>query len=422
MLNNPVLSRGQAFRNVVFYSADMVLFGLAISFMDASTVVPNFVGQATHSEILIGFSGVLFALFWRFPQLLVAPAIGRSTRKRRWMLLSSIPGRLSLIGVGLAVALIGGTNPGLILVIFFVGYALLAVGDGITMNAWVGLIGAAVPHRTRGIMFGVTQVVSGLLILAAQPFLQHLLSADGPPYPQNFAVIFVIAGVLFGATLPFIANFYEAPMPPSQSEFQLSQLLPYLRRLVREDAGFRQYLIMRFVQDSSLIAMPFFIGYETQVLGVPSAQAVSGSLIAVMVGSLTGSVLGSWLGSRFNSRTVILLQAVALLVGPIAALLGGSLGGGALLVTFMMTGLVSATYTTGAFNWLVAYAPVHDRGLYSSISNTLGIAALAVPLAGGLLLQLTSYNVLFVAAIGISLVAGALALNLKVAPSGDLSE
>jgi MFS family permease len=137
---------------------------------------------------------------------------------------------------------------------------------------------------------------------------------------------------------------------------------------------------------------------------------------------LIGSVLGGWLGTRFSSRAVIFLLAIALLISPVAALLSAPIGGFALLISFTMTGLVGATYGPGAFNWLVAYAPIEERGLYNGISNTFGIFALAVPLAGGFLLQLTSYNVLFVAAFVISVVAGLMTLTIPLPPTSDLTE
>ncbi len=86
-----------------------------------------------------------------------------------------MPGRMAFLIVALIVALIGGKNAGLMLFVFFIGYAAFAIGDGITMNAWVALIGSAVPHRTRGLMFGVSQVITGVAVLVVQGLLRQLL-------------------------------------------------------------------------------------------------------------------------------------------------------------------------------------------------------------------------------------------------------
>ncbi len=207
-------------------------------------------------------------------------------------------------------------------------------------------------------------------------------------------------------------------MPPPQTSVGRADYLPYLRQIVARDRPFRDFLLLRFFQNSSTIATPFFIGYEVQVLGIPSAQAVSELLIAVTVGNVVGSVLAGWLSQRYSSRTVIYLQTLALLIGPTAALFslaaGSDAGRALLLVSFAMIGFVGASFGPGPFNWLVAYAPVAERPVYSSIDNTLGVAALVVPLLGGALLQATSYGVLF----GVAIVLAALAIlaTTRIAP------
>jgi len=412
------VSKWQARQNVAFYVIDMVLFGLAVTFLDASTVIPNFVGQITKLPVLIGLSGVWFTLLWRLPQLITAPVISRSPDKRRWMLFSSIPGRLTFLVIALLTVLISPSNRELLLIVFFIGYGIFAIADGITNNAWVALIGSAVPHRTRGIMFGVAQVITAVSILVVQGLLRQLLGPSGPGYPLNYAAVFAIAGVLLTITLPFVANFYERPMPPPTRVIGMSDYLPYLGQILRKDRIFQHYLVMRFVQDASVIAAPFFIGYEVTVLQVPSAQAVSDSLLAVMIGNLLGSALGGWLSHRFSSRLVIYMHTVAIVVGPLAALLSVSVGRDALLISFACIGLITASYGPGVFNWLVAYAPIDERPVYNSIVNTFGVVALMVPLIGGLVLQFSSYSVLFGLALVIAIAAALLVIPLRAPPSG----
>ncbi|MHB8627591.1 MAG: MFS transporter [Aggregatilineales bacterium] len=409
-ITNP--SRARTRLTIIFYLIDMILFGLATSFLDPSTVVPNFVGQATKSEILIGLSGVLFTLVWRIPQLLTAPTINRAPRKLPWMLFPSIPGRMAFLVIAAITALVGREQPGVMLLAFFVGYAAFAFFDGIATNAWVELIGNAVSTQMRGVMFGIAQVIALLSILGVQGVLRVLLGPTGPGYPVNYAIVFAIAGGLLTFSLLAIRGIGETPVPPNMRISGLIEYLPYLSRLIRQDRAFRHFLVMRFLLDASIIAGPFYIGYEVQQLGIDSAQAVSDSLLAVMVGGLIGSALSGWLGGRRGSRAVIAVQVIAVLIGPLMALLSLSVGRDALLVTFAMIGLVNATFPAGLLNWLIEHAPAGERPTYSGVSNTLGIAALIVPLCGGVLLQATSYGVLFAVALVIGLAAMLLATGL----------
>ncbi len=394
----------------------MILFSLAMSFMDTSTVLPEFVGQATNSALLVGLSGVMFTLFWRVPQLALAPAVNRAPRKLPWMFWGSVPGRLIFFVVAAVVAGVGMRSPGLMLLVFFGGYGLFALGDGVATLAWVELIGNAVSDRTRGILFGASQVITGIAILGIQGLLRELLGPLGPGYPVNFAVVFAIAGILFALTLPFVANLYERPTKTPPRAIELSEYLPYLRKILREDKPFRFFLVMRFFLESAYyVVVPFYIGYEIKVLGVPAAQAVSDSLIAVTLGSIGGSIVTGWLGSRYSSRSVIWVQAVAVLIGPALALASPSLGREVLLVSFVTIGLAGASATPGLLGWMIAYPPPGDRPIYNGIANTLGIGALIMPVVGGLVLQAVSYTALFSLAMVMALISVVTASRL-VAP------
>jgi MFS family permease len=392
----------------------MILFGLAFSFLDPSTVMPSFVGELTNSDVLIGLSSVMFGLGWRLPQLLLAPLVNRAPRKLPWMLYSSIPGRMAFIVVAALIVFIGPSHSGVLLLIFFGGYLIFAMCDGVATISWSELIGNAVPERTRGFMFSTSQIFTALSVLVVQGALRALLGPKGPGFPENYAIVFAIAGGLLTISLPIVALLYEAPVPPTTRITGIADYLPYLRKVVSQDATFRRFLLLRSLLDASALAIPFYIGYEINQLQVPTAQAVSDSLIAVMIGNVIGSALSGWIGGRFGSRIVIWLQITAMVTGPVAALLSGSLGREVLLISFATIGLTGAANGSGLFNWVVAHAPVGERATYNSISNTLGLVSLIVPsLIGGILLQSTSYTVLFVVALGTSVITAVVGAGLK---------
>jgi len=412
-IESPLVSRRRVQFTALMFLTDMILFGVAVGLLDASTVVPDFVSHATHSEVLIGLAGVWFSLGWRIPQLFTAPMINRAPRKLPWMLRSSIPGRLMLIIVAAIVVTVARDNKPLILIVFFIGYGIFAFCDGIATNAWVELIGNATSDRARGVMFGVSQVVAGIIVLAVQPAMQNVLGAQGPGYPVNYAIIIGIAGVLLTVSLIAIANLRETPVAAHTQVTGLAEYAKYLRQVLRDDPPFRRFLLVRVFMDIATIATPFYIGYEVDRLKIVSAQAVSDSLAAVTIGSLVGSLLGSWLGGRYGSRTVIGIAIGGVLIQAIGALLSFSLGDVPLLITFAMVGMVNAAFGAGLFNWMVGHAPAGQRPTYNSISSTLGFIAMGMPVLGGLLLQFTgSYLLLFAIVLVFGSIAGVAALGL----------
>jgi len=383
--------------SVPFFFIDMVLFSLAVGFLDASTVLPEFVGQATDSKVLVGITGILFTLVWRIPQLAAAPAANRSRDKRRWMLTFALPGRVLFFFVAFVIAVFGKSNPGLMLLVFFIAYAAFAFLDGVTALVWVELIGSAVSDSTRGMMFGMAQVVTGVLILVVQGVLRSILGPSGLGYPNNYAIIFVVAAVLLTVSVFFLVNVYEERSGENKARtVELKDYLPYLRRIAWDDLPFRNFLIMRFFLEAAFyMVTPFYIGYETQRLGIPSAQAVGDSLVAVTLGSIGGSLLATWLSHRYSSRIVIWLSIAAVVAGPVLVFLSGGIGYPALLVAFFTIGVVMSAGAPGWLNWLIAYPEPGERPIYSGIANTVSISALIAPVIGGLILQVSDYAILY---------------------------
>ncbi len=401
MMNNDSLRRRLS---IPFFFIDMILFGVAVGFLDASTVIPEFVGKATESKVLVGLSGILFAIGWRLPQLAFASAANRATNKRRWMLKSSLPGRSSIFIIGLVAIFFGKDNPGLMLFAFFTGYALFAIMDGITSLAWVELIGGAVSDGVRGTMFSASQIIQGVMVLGVQGILRELLDDKKQPgFPVNYGIVFIIAAILLTISVFFLTNVYEAKATEKVKTrtIEASDFLPYLKSIAWNDRPFRDFLVMRFFLDAAFyMVSPFYIGFETEKLNIPSAQAVSDSLIAVMIGTVIGSLLSTWFSQKLSARAVIWMMIVSAMVGPLLVLVSPAVGYAALLIAFFTIGLVHAAGAPGLLNWMIAYPEPGNRPIYSGIANTISMFALIAPVIGGVILQISNYYVLF----GLSLV------------------
>src|SRR5262245_4651226 len=86
--------------NFLLFSIEGIFFVVAINLIGSTTVIPDFVRRLTSSEILIGFSGVLFELGWTLPQLFVARYIVGYDRKKWWFAGPNIPVRFVILVFG----------------------------------------------------------------------------------------------------------------------------------------------------------------------------------------------------------------------------------------------------------------------------------------------------------------------------------
>ena len=82
-------------------------------------------------------------------------------------------------------------------------------------------------------------------------------------------------------------------------------------------------------------------------------------------------------------------------------------------LVYAMLGIVNSTWMLGFFNYLLEIAPEGMRPAYVGLGNTLmGVLTLA-PIAGGWLLEATSYTVLFGVTTVIGMAGFVLSLGMK---------
>jgi MFS family permease len=384
-------------RNFAFLLADAVLFILALGVLGTTTVVPDFVRQLTDSEVLIGLSSTLFTVGFTFPQLFVARYIMGASRKKWWFVGPNIPVRFVILIFAFATVWLGPGRPTALLVLFFVAYSIAAFGDGLVGIPWADLTASSLNERWRARVFGVGSLISGGLLLLLTPLIGRVLGSDGLAFPTNYAVVFGIAGVIFVVSIPMGAFVKELPSvravekPPPPSEY-----IGLLGRLVREDEPFRRFLGSKLLLDLHLMALPFYIGFATEQLGLASEVAVPTLLRVQVIGSLGGALLYTWLGARNNVLFLKLAVGAAMLL-PTAALSAVLAGPIPLYAGFVMSGVITTSLGFSYTNWFITYAPPDNRPMQIGLANTLGaVASIIAPVVGGLITASVGYEPLFV--------------------------
>ncbi|MBX3002251.1 MAG: MFS transporter [Caldilineaceae bacterium] len=405
-------------RNFFFFLTDSILFTVAIGIIGGTTVIPDFVRRLTDSEILIGLLSNLFSIGFTLPQLFVARYIVRYERKKWWFVGPNIPARfVILIFAGILVWL-GGEQPHLILLAFFICYSIAAFGDGLVGVPWADLAGTSLDNRWRARMFGFTNAGTGVIMLLIAPLIGIVLSDAGPGFPNNYAILFGVSGAIFALSILPGLFFHELPGGKAVEKIpSLGEFLPALGRVLREDVPFRAFIIIRMFTSLFLMAAPFYIGYATVRLGLSSEVAVPVLLAMQTVGTVTGALVYAWLGARNNLLYIrVALSAAALL--PISALLAGIVGPLPLYFGFLISGLATSNLLFSYLNWVVGYANPEQRPIYVGLANTVtAVVALIAPFIAGTIVQTLGYRPLFGVAVGMALCALFMAVRFLREPS-----
>ncbi|GAB4572445.1 MAG: hypothetical protein Kow0077_11910 [Anaerolineae bacterium] len=407
-------------RNFFALMMDYVLFGLALTIINPSVMPPDFVARLGGGPVLVGLAGLIFKVLWLMPQLFYAAWVNRAPRKKHYVTLPGIPGRAVFLVAAALMVIVGPSQPAMLIALLLGSVAMLGFFDGQSAVAWMDVIGSSLPNEQRGWMIGWAQAVLGVVVaLAISPLVRYVLGPYGLPFPQNYAALLALAGILLLLGLAAYNFVQEGPSPPPEHSPTMREYRAFLVDVLRRDAAFRRYVVMRFAYDLSALGLPFYIVFATRRLRQTSAVAISDQvLLTTLTGIVAALVLGR-LNFRYGPRLVIIIAAVAAALGPVLLLSTPLMGVLGLHLMWITIGLVNSTFVPGFLNWVVEYAPQGYRPIYSGMANTIGALALLAPLVGGMIVQLASYEALFI--VGAALGGLTLFLALRLPDSRTLN-
>lgn len=411
-------------RNIALTIAEIVCFSVAMAFADAGTVLAGFVTTLTASTVLLGLAPTLQQLGMGLPQLAVARFLAHRPRKMPFLIVASLIRNLPFFILA-AVAWLGAAPP-VLLTVFFVCFALFAIGMGMESVAWLDIFAKVCPPERRGRVFALGRTIANLLSFGAGFLVAGILAEEGA-FPRNYALLFLAAGIFLTFALGvfmLVREPVEAPAPANPDGAAAEHppdpgeraVLRQGRRILREDRRFRRLLAARVVYVAHFVALPFYLRYARDTIGIADAE-IGRFVSASMAGQILANLVWGAVADRFGSRRVVqgaLALAAAL---PLFALLAPRLPHDAYLLVYVATGAILAAEMIGWVNLLLELAPAERRPLYISVQSTLLLPANLLPLLGGAALNFVSYTAFFLA---VALALGAsLWLVTGMAPAAD---
>lgn len=404
-------------------TGDAGTYFIAIAFVDLITVLPLFFQSAyeslknQHSGALPFFQPALLAGLaigirrcgLLLPQFFSARVVTAGRRKKPALLLSCWIGRLPFLLV--ALYLFGvpfAFHPAAGVIILLVGWTLFSFSEGISSVPWMTLISLTIPERRRGRLFGAMQISGGLLACGVGAIVSRLLGKNGPPFPQNYAILFSGAFLLLMASQAFLYLIREpntdGPEPPAPP------LLPYLRQLphlVRSNRPFRLMVGVQILGSLGDMAAPLYLLFAVDRLHAPASMA-GHYLSATMAGTVMGSLVWGWVNDHGNPQVVIRLNLIAAMLTPWAALgagwlflrgdLPGSLAASVYAASFFLAGVSFSGGFTGYTAYMLEVSPHEKRAEYVGLMNTLNTPVILMPAIGTGLAHLFSTETVFLCA------------------------
>ncbi|MCD6291165.1 MAG: MFS transporter [Anaerolineae bacterium] len=388
-------------RNFAALLGDFFFFGVASSFLNQTTVLPSLVRQLTSSAPLVGLVATLQNGGWLLPQLIVANYVASKPLKKRYILIPAAIGRLSYPLLALVIWQLAIPHPDVALAVFFLVITFFAVSDGLASVPWFDVLSKSLSPELRGRLVGIAQMSTGIASVLVGVVVHRILGPEGPPFPDNYALLFAIASGSFFLSLLSISSLREHPGKVSQERPSWRAFMARLVQVVREHKAFRLVIITRLLIRWGDMAAPFYVVYALDVLHFD--QGAVGLFISAQVigGIISGLVMG-YVAEHEGTRKIIRISGWLAVGTPLLALgipMLRPLSPAGLLpylyaLVFAAMGALMNANMAGFMNYILEIAPETERPAYVGLANTLGSLILLAPFLGGWVLEAFSYGVL----------------------------
>lgn len=396
--------------NFTVMGLDFSIFLLGISFTSVYGVLPLFVSHLTASNLALGLIPAVRSVCTALPPILVAPYTERLRRKKPFLLGMTTFERLPYLALAVAIPLLAGAHPTLLLWLFFVMLGVGTLFGGIGMPAWIDLIARMLPADWRGRFFGLAAALGGLFGVAGAAGATALLQRYG--WPTGFALCFAATSACLVVSFVFIAAGREPA--PARAAPKKGANRSYWRRLpglVRADRNFARYLLATALITAAGMAASFYTVDAKRTLRLDDAAAGTYAVV-LLAASTVGNVLWGYAGDRIGHKRVVEGGTLCTGLAALLALLARDPIVYALV--FALVGLGTSGIQLAALTFIVDFAPEAQRPTYIGLANLAAAPfAFAAPLLGGVLADRAGYPAVFALSAALSL-AGLLVVLLGV--------
>lgn len=387
-----------------------VAWGFGMAACSFQTVVAFLLSRLGASDRLIGILSATGALTIALPQLYAAYRTEHLPRKLTFLTLMHYPACAAVAGVGWAASRADAMPASTTIWLVILCSAVFGLSLGAVVPTWVHLVGKVLPEEGRNTTWGRIMAAGPVAGLLGAWLSRHILGGD-PTFGGYAACALVAAFALtVGSSLFWLVREPEEPEVVSHETFR-HFLGTYVGGVVRS-APFRRLLLTRGITTAFGGAATAFLSVAAKHrFGLADEQAATFTAAAV-ASQVLHSLWGAPLGDRWGNRALLALSPLILAAG--CALAAFAPSPAWFTAAFLLVGglwmldLIS-------FNGLVlAYSDGHDKTAFIAAAGVL-LAPLATvaPLAAGVLIEATSYTVIFVIG-GVGCLLGSLATLLWV--------
>ncbi len=382
-------------RNFIAGLIHGTFFQMSAAFGSIHTVLPAFVTLLTPSTIAIGLMATIQDFGEIVPQLFTAYLIEDKPRKKKYLL-----GIITVrwISWGLLAWLTyqyALTNPMLVLAVLIGLFGLFNLAGGMGAVIYADIFARAIPAERRGRFTGAKQIGGFALAILAGYIVKLILDDQTQfPFPVNYSLIFLLSTVTLAVAFTGFALIKEPVYPVRRSSESLSVMLRRAVGLVRINANFRRLLASRAILGVGIALAPFYVVHARQIVAA-DAGMIGVYLSAQMAGAALSNILWAWLADTRGNKLVIVGTIASSGLASVLALLLPNIAPVAYVLVFVLLGAMLSGMRLGFSNFILEMAAPEMRATCVALQNTLIAPITLLPLVAGLLIEVSSFGVVF---------------------------
>jgi len=375
---------------------------------EPSTILPLIVNHFGGSSLLVGF----FASLLRGGAILVQ--LFAAFKAQNYPLMLPFIRRVFFIRflawffIGLSIILLGDSHPNITLFCIGLGLFVFSFSAGFGAIYFKDIIAKIFSHKFRGKTMAYRQFFSafgGLLSgTLAAIVLEHF------PAPQSYGYLFIISSFVMGfgyIAFGTIDEPVKEDIPKKENSFTL--FLQNSLKILREDKELQIQLSTFLLAYAYLISLPFIIlDAQTKIAldGVAIGSLITTQMVGAMLSNLIWGKLSGNGRNRLTANISIALQIVAISLAFSASSIYEYM-----LLFFIVGGAVDGNRIASG-NLILKLAPPQKRPVYVALQINIISFGLFFSLLGGLILQISSYTILY--SLTLLLLSAALLLSFKL--------
>lgn len=384
-------------------------FQLSMSFIYGATVLSLYVSYLTDSAVLIGLIPAIQNAMFFLPQLILARHAQTLSRVKPFVTRLSLLERVPYGVIALSILVWPSAPRWLAYAILALSLTTATAGGGLLNPSWKRMIAKVVPLRRRGLLFGLSNAIGGLMGVGGAWLSRYVFSTYD--YPISFGIAFLLCFIAQLVSWALMTLNREPELEPSQQPRKPSEYRRHLPRILRQDLNFSRFLIARALMILGTMGMAFYVVYARAAFGISDAFAATLTMAALIGQTVATPLLGlfaDWKGHKLLtevSGVFALFSIILVLMAPMEHWL---------YAVFILMNVSMAASMISGINITMEFGPTEEMPTYSALASSIqAIPILFAPVLGGWVIDVWGYQTMFAVAIVLT-VAGTLYMHWLV--------